>query len=157
VLDAMQRRLDRMPKAMTIRRRTAEHPFGTIKAWMGAAHFLTGTLPKVKTEMSLQVLACNLKRMMALLGERGAQSLSALFHSLGPVAPSTIAASFNIASGCERKNPAALIEAYRRAARGKSSWCLRMLAYGAKHYSTALHRAEGSGLAPSCARSAAQV
>ena len=70
VLDAMQRRLERMPKAMTIRRRTAEHPFGTIKAWMGATHFLTKTLPKVKTEMSLQVLAYNLKRMMALFGVR---------------------------------------------------------------------------------------
>jgi len=68
VLDAMQQRLVRMPKAMTIRRRTVEHPFGTIKAWMGATHFLTRTLPKVKTEMSLQVLAYNLKRMMALLG-----------------------------------------------------------------------------------------
>jgi transposase len=68
VLDAMQRRLEHMPKAMTIRRRTAEHPFGTIKAWMGATHFLTKTLKNVKTEMSLQVLAYNLKRMMALFG-----------------------------------------------------------------------------------------
>jgi transposase len=68
VLDAMQQRLERMPKAMTIRRRTVEHPFGTIKAWMGATHFLTRTLPRVKTEMSLQVLAYNLKRMMALFG-----------------------------------------------------------------------------------------
>ena len=68
VLDAMQQRLEQMPKAMSVRRRTAEHPFGTIKAWMGATHFLTRTLPKVKTEMSLQVLAYNLKRMMALFG-----------------------------------------------------------------------------------------
>jgi transposase len=68
VLDAMQQRLERMPKAMTIRRRTVEHPFGTIKAWMGATHFLTRTLPRVKTEISLQVLAYNLKRMMALFG-----------------------------------------------------------------------------------------
>jgi transposase len=68
VLDAMQRRLERMPKAMTIRRRTVEHPFGTIKAWMGATHFLTRTLAKVRTEMSLQVLAYNLKRMIALFG-----------------------------------------------------------------------------------------
>lgn len=68
VLDAMQRRLDRMPKAMTIRRRTAEHPLETIKAWMGATHFLTRTLPNVKTEMSLQVLAYNLKRVIALFG-----------------------------------------------------------------------------------------
>lgn len=68
VLDAMQQRLDRMPKAMTIRRRTVEHPFGTIKSWMGATHFLTKTLKNVKTEMSLNVLAYNLKRMMAIFG-----------------------------------------------------------------------------------------
>ena len=70
VLDAMQARLERMPDAMKIRRRTVEHPFGTIKAWMGATHFLTTTLAKVKTEMSLQVLAYNLKRMIALFGVR---------------------------------------------------------------------------------------
>jgi len=68
VLDAMQARLERMQNAMTIRRRTAEHPFGTIKAWMGATHFLTKTLTKVRTEMSLNVLAYNMKRMMAIFG-----------------------------------------------------------------------------------------
>jgi transposase len=68
VLDAMQMRLERMPDAMTIRRRTVEHAFGTIKAWMGATHFLTRTLPKVKTEISLNVLAYNLKRMIAIFG-----------------------------------------------------------------------------------------
>jgi len=68
VLDAMQARLERMHNAMTIRRRTAEHPFGTIKAWMGATHFLTKTLAKVRTEMSLNVLAYNMKRMMAIFG-----------------------------------------------------------------------------------------
>ncbi len=57
VLDRMQARLDRMPEAMTIRRQTVEHPFGTLKAWMGSTHFLTKILEKVKTEMSLQVLA----------------------------------------------------------------------------------------------------
>ena len=57
-----------MPNAMTIRRRTVEHPFGTIKAWMGATPFLTKTLPKVKTEMSLNVLAYNLKRIIAMIG-----------------------------------------------------------------------------------------
>lgn len=67
-LDVMQERLERMPDAMKIRRRTVEHPFGTIKAWMGATHFLTKTLTKVKTEMSLQVLACNMQRMIALFG-----------------------------------------------------------------------------------------
>jgi len=68
VIDAMRERLDRRPDAMRIRRATVEHPFGTLKAWMGATHFRTRTLEKVKTEMSLHVLAYNLKRMMAILG-----------------------------------------------------------------------------------------
>jgi hypothetical protein len=68
VLVTMQRRLDRDPKKMQIRRQTAEHPFGTLKAWMGATHFLTRTLGRVSTEMSLHVLAYNLKRMMKIMG-----------------------------------------------------------------------------------------
>jgi transposase len=68
VLDAVQRRLDQRPDAMRLRRRTAEHPFGTIKAWMGATHFLTRTLKRVGTEMSLHVLAYNLKRVIAIKG-----------------------------------------------------------------------------------------
>jgi len=68
VIDAMQQRLDRAPKAMRIRRATVEHPFGTIKAWMGATHFRMKTLEKVRTEMSLHVLAYNLKRVIAILG-----------------------------------------------------------------------------------------
>ena len=68
VLDAMQDRLDRMPEAMGVRRQTVEHPFGTLKAWMGATHFLTRTLDKVRTEMSMHVVAYNLKRMIAIFG-----------------------------------------------------------------------------------------
>ena len=68
VLDAMQRRLDRKPDAMTLRRRTIEHVFGTLKHWMGSTHFLTRGLANVGTEMSLHVLAYNLKRVMQLLG-----------------------------------------------------------------------------------------
>ena len=68
VLDRMQDRLDRMPEAMDVRRQTVEHPFGTLKAWMGATHFLTRTLDKVRTEMSLHVLAYNLKRMITIFG-----------------------------------------------------------------------------------------
>jgi transposase len=68
VLDAMQRRLDQQPDAMRVRRRTAEHPFGTLKAWMGATHFLTRTLKRVGTEMSLHVLAYNMKRVFAIRG-----------------------------------------------------------------------------------------
>ena len=68
VLEAMQARLERMPKAARIRRQTAEHVFGTLKSWMGATHFLMKRLPNVKTEMSLHVLAYNLKRAMQILG-----------------------------------------------------------------------------------------
>jgi len=53
---------------MRIRRQTVEHPFGTLKAWMGATHFLTKKLKNVSTEMSLHVLAYNLKRVMNILG-----------------------------------------------------------------------------------------
>ena len=68
VIDAMQDRLDRAPKSMRVRRATVEHPFGTLKAWMGATHFKTRTLEKVRTEMSLHVLAYNLKRVIAIVG-----------------------------------------------------------------------------------------
>jgi len=68
VLDTMQQRLDQAPEKMEVRRETVEHPFVTIKAWMGSTHFLTRTLPKVSTEMSLHVLAYNLKRVMKILG-----------------------------------------------------------------------------------------
>ena len=68
VLDAMQRRLDRKPDAMTLRRRTIEHVFGTLKHWMDSTHFLTRGLKNVGTEMSLLVLSYNLKRVTKLLG-----------------------------------------------------------------------------------------
>jgi hypothetical protein len=68
VLETMQERLDRKPDAMRVRRRTVEHPFGTLKMWMGATHFLTKTLPRVSAEMSLHVLAYNMKRVMQILG-----------------------------------------------------------------------------------------
>ena len=68
VLDEMQARLEQSPDAMRIRRSTVEHPFGTIKAWMGATHFLMKGLEHVKTKMSLHVLAYNFKRLIAILG-----------------------------------------------------------------------------------------
>ena len=64
----MQAHLEQTPDAMRIRRCTVEHPYGTIKAWMGATHFLCKGLERVKTEMSLHVLAYNLKRLIAILG-----------------------------------------------------------------------------------------
>ena len=68
VLEAVQRRLDEYPEKMRQRRETVEHPFGTIKARMGATHFLMKTLPKVATEMALHVLAYNLTRVMNIMG-----------------------------------------------------------------------------------------
>ena len=70
VLEAVQRRLDEHPEKMRQRRETVEHPFGTIKARMGATHFLMKTLPRVATEMALHVLAYNLTRVMNIVGVR---------------------------------------------------------------------------------------
>ena len=68
VLDKVQQRLDRMPDAMTVRKRTIEHVFGTLKHWMGWTHFLTRGMQNVATEMSLNVLAYNFKRLLSILG-----------------------------------------------------------------------------------------
>src|SRR5215208_285445 len=70
LLEAVQQRLDASPQAMRVRRETVEHPFGTMKAGMGATHFLTKTLPKVATEMALSVLAYNLTRVMNIVGTK---------------------------------------------------------------------------------------
>lgn len=70
LLDAVQRRLDENPQAMRQRRETVEHPFGTIKMWMGATHFLMKRLKNVRTEMALSVLAYNLTRVMNIIGIR---------------------------------------------------------------------------------------
>ena len=68
VLEAAETRLDKEPERMRVRRCTVEHPFGTIKSWMGHTHFQMKTLRKVSTEMSLHVLAYNLKRAISILG-----------------------------------------------------------------------------------------
>jgi transposase len=68
VLEDVQRRLDENPQAMRVRRETVEHPFGTLKARMGATHFLMKRLKNVKTEMALAVLAYNLTRVMNIIG-----------------------------------------------------------------------------------------
>ena len=69
-LEAMQARLDADPDKMRQRRVTAEHPFGTIKSWMGATHFLTKRLPNVRAEMALHVLAYNMTRVMNIIGSK---------------------------------------------------------------------------------------
>jgi transposase len=68
VLDALAARMEAMGNAMAVRRETAEHPFATIKTWMGKAHFLCKGLKAVRTEMSLHVLAYNLSRVMNAFG-----------------------------------------------------------------------------------------
>lgn len=68
VLELVQRRLAKEPDAMMLRKRTVEHVFGTLKHWMGWTHFLTRGMRNVSTEMSLSVLAYNLKRVMSILG-----------------------------------------------------------------------------------------
>ena len=70
LVDAMRERLSGDADPMTLRRCTVEHPFGTIKAWMGHTHFLTRRLKNVSTEMALNVLAYNIKRLIALIGLR---------------------------------------------------------------------------------------
>lgn len=68
ILEAVQQRLDEHPEKMKQRRETVEHPFGTIKSWMGYTHFQMKTLKHVGTEMALHVLAYNLKRVMKIMG-----------------------------------------------------------------------------------------
>jgi transposase len=71
VLETVQVRLDRNPDKMRVRRQTVEHPFSTIKSWMGSTHFQMKTLEHVGTEMALHVLAYNMKRAMRILGVGG--------------------------------------------------------------------------------------
>ena len=67
VLEAMQLRLDQASESMRIRRQTVEHPFGTIKRWLGYAHFTLKGIEKVRTEWSLITLVYNLKRVLNLV------------------------------------------------------------------------------------------
>ena len=79
VLETVQRRLDENPQAMRQRRKTVEHPFGTLKMRMGATHFLMKRLPKVATEMALHVLAYNLTRVMNIVGVKQANDFYEMF------------------------------------------------------------------------------
>ena len=85
MLDEIQARLEQTPDAMRIRRSTVEHPYATIKAWMGATHFLTKGLERVKAKMSLHVLAYNFRRLISPLGiERMLAAIRAYAHFLTP-------------------------------------------------------------------------
>jgi hypothetical protein len=79
VLDTVQQRLEQNPDSMRVRRETVEHPFGTLKTWMGYTHFLTKRLPKVRTEMSLLVLVYNLKRVINIIGVQKLLALLSIY------------------------------------------------------------------------------
>lgn len=68
ILERVQKRLDDDPSKIPLRSKTVEHPFGTIKAWMGATHFKMRTMSRVATEMALHVLAYNMMRVMTIIG-----------------------------------------------------------------------------------------
>lgn len=68
LIEEMYARMDENPDLMRTRRCTVEHPFGTIKAWMGSTHFLTRGFPNVRAEMALNVLSYNIKRMINMIG-----------------------------------------------------------------------------------------
>jgi len=68
ILDRLEERMELEPNMMKVRKSTVEHPFGTIKAWMGSTHFQMKTIERVSAEMSLHVLAYNLKRVINIMG-----------------------------------------------------------------------------------------
>jgi len=70
VIDELESRMESNPDMMKVRRSTVEHPFGTIKAWMGSTHFQMKTIKRVSAEMSLHVLAYNMKRVINILGTK---------------------------------------------------------------------------------------
>jgi len=70
ILDELELRMDREPDMMKVRRSTVEHPFGTLKMWMEYTHFQMKTFKRVSSEMSLHVLAYNLKRVMNIMGAK---------------------------------------------------------------------------------------
>ena len=73
----MEAALNRNPGKMKLRKQTVEHPYGTIKSWMGATHFLTKRIKSVSTEMNLHVLAYNMKRMINIMGVKKLVELAA--------------------------------------------------------------------------------
>jgi len=68
VMEEMEQRVQLSPEKVKLRKQLAEHPFGTIKHHMNQGHFLMKGLPNVGAEMSLSVLAYNLKRVIKILG-----------------------------------------------------------------------------------------
>ena len=108
VLEEMQVVMDQIPETMTIRAQTVEHPFGTLKLWMGARHFLMKRLENVKTEMSLHVLAYNIRRVIALFGvpaliELVRETSVCFYQLLAPLKRVLSAKNYDIALFSSRK------------------------------------------------------
>ena len=110
LLEEVQQRLDENPQAMRQRRETVEHPFGTMKARMGATHFLTKTLPKVAAEMALSVLAYNLTRVMNIIGVKPLMAASDARD-----APGVLAADPQRRSGWPARGPVTCIQIAKNA------------------------------------------
>ncbi len=64
----MQQRIDDGSSKLVLRSVTVEHPYGTIKAWMGNTHFKMRRLINIATEMAIHVLAHNMTRVMNIIG-----------------------------------------------------------------------------------------
>jgi hypothetical protein len=126
VLEAVQQRLDANPNAMRRRRETVEHPFGTIKARMGATHFLMKTLPKVAAEMALHVLAYNLTRVMNIIGVKPLMAaIRGVRQSTGPNNASTpvnISASVFTQPRPEAETPSKSLHGARAKTRRHENW-----------------------------------
>ncbi|RPI37957.1 MAG: hypothetical protein EHM67_11455, partial [Hyphomicrobiaceae bacterium] len=110
LLEEVQQRLDENPQAMRQRRETVEQPFGTMKARMGATHFLTKTLPKVAAEMALSVLAYNLTRVMNIIGVKPLMAASDACD-----APGVLAADPQRRSGWPARGPVTCIQIAKNA------------------------------------------
>ena len=59
------------PEVLDQRRESVEHPFGSIKQWMGQRNFLTRRIENVRGEFSLTALAYNIRRALTLVGVVG--------------------------------------------------------------------------------------
>lgn len=68
VLERMADRLAARPDVLDQRRESVEHPFGSIKQWMGQGAFLMRGLENVRAEFSLTALAYNIRRAITLVG-----------------------------------------------------------------------------------------
>ena len=71
ILDRMAARLAAKPEVLDQRRESVEHPFSSIRQWMGQRDFLMRRLENVRGECSLTALACNIRRALTLVGGTG--------------------------------------------------------------------------------------